>query len=388
MKKNKTVYFIAPFDPDGFKLTRFLAAHKKIQFILNLLSETRHDVYLICSTPNIRVKRPTRIVSTKLSNNRTIKALIPESSFRNKLNMVANIIKIPKIINHAVSNFGKPDVVYTYNAYAFEMKAAKYLSDKFKSFVVLEFDDWHFARGINAKAIVDWFYWIRALSSIDYAFSVNQYLEDINEKYGIKNSLLPGTVNEEIIQLKANNPPFKSEKNYVTCGYFGGLTKDKGADFLIKMIQMSLNRKLHIKWFVTGKGPFEDELKVLSKNNSDTVTYFGVVSDIELAEIMGRTDILLNPHIKMDGVFPFKLIEYVASGRLILSSDMSFPIKLNWVKDSIIIENLELDRWLEIILKSSKMYHSNRKTINSVSKRISIEFSKSFLKGEIEKIIN
>ena len=118
------------------------------------------------------------------------------------------------------------------------------------------------------------------------------------------------------------------------------------------------------------------------------VTYFVVVSNIELAEIMGRTDILLNPHIKMDGVFPFKLIEYVASGRLILSSDMSFPIKLNWVKDSILFQNLELDRWLEIILKSSKMYHTNRKIINSVSKRISIEFSKSFLKGEIEKIIN
>ena len=388
MKKNKTIYFIAPFDPDGFRLTRFLAAHKKIQFILNLLSETRHNVFLICSTPNIKVKRSTRIVSTKLSNNKTIKALIPESRFGNKFNMVSNIIKIPKIINHAVSNFGKPDVVYTYNAYAFEMRSAKYLSDKFKSFVVLEFDDWHFARGINAKAIVDWFYWTRALSSIDYAFSVNQYLEDINEKHGIKNSLLPGTVNEEIIQLKANNPPFKSGHNHVTCGYFGGLTKDKGADFLIKMIQMSLNRKLPIKWFVTGKGPYEDELKVLSKKNSDMVTYFGVVSNFELAEIMGRTDILLNPHIKMDGVFPFKLIEYVASGRLILSSDMSFPIKLNWVKDSILFQNLELDRWLEIILKSSKMYHTNRKIINSVSKRISIEFSKSFLKGEIEKIIN
>ena len=151
MKKNKTIYFIAPFDPDGFKLTRFLAAHKKIQFILNLLSETKHDVFLICSTPNTKFKKPTRIVSTKLSNNITIKALIPSSSIDGKLNMVGNIIKIPKIINYAINNFGKPDVVYTYNAYAFEMKAAKYLSDKCGSFVVLEFDDWHFARGINAK---------------------------------------------------------------------------------------------------------------------------------------------------------------------------------------------------------------------------------------------
>ena len=269
MKKNKTIYFIAPFDPDGFKLTRFLAAHKKIQFILNLLSETKHDVFLICSTPNTKLKKPTRIVSTKLVNNRKIKALIPEFSINSKLNMVRNILKIPKIINYAIRNFGIPDVVYTYNAYAFEMKAAKYLSDKCGSFVVLEFDDWHFARGINAKAIVDWFYWRKALSSIDYSFSVNQYLEDINEKYGIKNSLLPGTVNEEIIQLKTTNPPFKPEKNDITCGYFGGLTKDKGADFLIKMIQMSINRKLNIKWFVTGKGPFDEGPNLDPHNNSN-----------------------------------------------------------------------------------------------------------------------
>jgi hypothetical protein len=139
--------------------------------------------------------------------------------------MVGNIIKIPKIINHAINNFGKPDVVYTYNAYAFEMKAAKYLSDKCGSFVVLEFDDWHFARGINAKAIVDWFYWLRALSSINYSFSVNQFIEDVNEKYGIKSSLLPGTVNEEIVKLSSSKPPFKSKKKLHNLWLFWRLNK-------------------------------------------------------------------------------------------------------------------------------------------------------------------
>ncbi len=383
MKNIKTIYFIAPFDPEGFKLTRFLAAHKKIQFILNLLSETKHNVFLICSTPNTKVKKPIRIISTKLSNNRTIKALIPSSSIDSKLNMVNNIIKIPKIIDYAINNFGKPDVVYTYNAYAFEMKAAKYIKNKFRSFVILEFDDWHFARGINAKAIVDWLYYIRTLSSIDYSFCVNQFLQEKLVKYNIKSSLLPGTVAEEIIQLNSIKPPFTSDKNYINCGYFGGLTKDKGADFLIKMIEMSINRKLEIRWFITGKGPFEEELKQLSKKNSDIVKYYGVVSDKKLSEIIGRTDILLNPHIIMDGVFPFKLIEYAASGRLIISSDMLFPTKLKWIKDSMLIEDLELDKWLETILRSSNAYNSDKKIINSVSKKVSNKFSKSSIRDEI-----
>ena len=81
---------------------------------------------------------------------------------------------------------------------AFEMKAAKYLKDKYGSFV-LEFDDWHFARGINAKAMLIGFM-AKSFKFNSYSFSVNQYL-DINKKYGIKSSLLPGTVNEEIIGL-------------------------------------------------------------------------------------------------------------------------------------------------------------------------------------------
>ena len=43
---------------------------------------------------------------------------------------------------------------------------------------------------------------------------------------------------------------------------------------------------------------------MLSKNNSDIVNYYGVVNNIELSEIIGNTDLLLNPHVKMDGVFP------------------------------------------------------------------------------------
>ena len=386
--KNKIIYFIAPFDPDGFKLTRFLAAHKKIKFILNLLSETKHDIFLICSTPNTQVVKPTRIVSTKLSNGKVIKALIPNSRFNNKLNMINNLLNIRKIINYAIKKFGEPDVVYTYNAYAFEMKSAKYLNKLYGSFFILEFDDWHFARGFNIKAVVDWFYWKSALRYIDYSFSVNQFLEDVNEKYGIKNSLLPGTLNEEIINLKTNSPAFNSQNDYIVCGYFGGLTKDKGADFLIKMIELSLRRRLNIKWFITGKGPFQEDLELLSKNNSDVVNYFGVVSDLELAEIIGSTDVLLNPHVIMDGVFPFKLIEYVSSGRLILSSRMAFPLKLSWIKDSIVFENLELDKWIDIILRSKTIYHSKKKIINSVSNRVSNKFSKSSIKDDIEKLID
>ncbi len=58
INNNKLIFFIAAFDPTGYKLTRFLAANKKIQFMLNVLTTINYKVVLICSTPNLKVKNP------------------------------------------------------------------------------------------------------------------------------------------------------------------------------------------------------------------------------------------------------------------------------------------------------------------------------------------
>ena len=47
--------------------------------------------------------------------------------------------------------------------------------------------------------------------------------------------------------------PFISNKNYIHCGYFGGLTKDKGADFLIQMIKVSLSKSSRLNGLLLEK---------------------------------------------------------------------------------------------------------------------------------------
>ena len=388
INNNKLIFFIAAFDPTGYKLTRFLAANKKIQFMLNVLTTINYKVVLICSTPNLKVKNPIRVVDMELENKTIIKAVIPASKVDTiKWNMVLNILQIPSILKFAVNNFGQPNAVWTYNAYIFEMISARYLSKKYNSYTILEFEDWHFSRGVNIKSILDWFYWQKALKYINFSFCVNQFLQNKLKKFGIRNELLPGTVDEEIVFKGAQKNPFSCKNNIVKCGYFGGLTKDKGADFLIQLINKSIDQNLSIRWYITGNGPFKTKIEYLSKNNPNLVKYLGVVSDSELAEIISNTDIALNPHIKMNGVFPFKLIEYAASGRLILSSDILFPSQYNWIQKAILFEILDIEKWLSIILKSSNIFKEKKKNIDYAKKRISVEFSKSEIRNKILKLL-
>lgn len=388
INNNKLIFFIAAFDPTGFKLTRFLAANKKMQFMLNVLTTINYKVVLICSTPNLKVKNSIRVVDMELENKTIIKVIIPASKLETiKWNMVLNILQIPSILKFAVNNFGQPNAVWTYNAYIFEMISARYLSKKYNSYTILEFEDWHFSRGVSIKSILDWFYWKKALRYIDFSFCVNQFLQNKMKKFGIRNELLPGTVDKNIVFKGTQKNPFRNKSNVIKCGYFGGLTKDKGADFLIQLINKSIDQNLSIKWYITGAGPFKTNIENLSKNNPNFVEYLGVVSDSELAEIVSNTDILLNPHIKMNGVFPFKLIEYAASGRLILSSDILFPSQYNWIQKAILFEILDIEKWLSIIIKSSNIFLERKNNIDYAKKRISIEFSKSEIRNKILELL-
>lgn len=386
IKNSKIIFFIAAFDPTGFKLTRFLAANKKMQFMLDVLTTINYKVVLICSTPNLKVKNPMRIVDMELENKTIIKAVIPSSKLETiKWNMVLNIFQIPSILKFAVNNFGQPNVVWTYNAYVFEMISSRYLSKKYNSYTILEFEDWHFSRGVNIKSILDWFYWKKALNNIDFSFCVNEFLQNKMKKFRIRNEFLPGTVDKNIIFKGEQKIPFRNKSKIIKCGYFGGLTKDKGADFLIKMINKSMDQNLSIKWYITGAGPYKDSIEKLSKDIPNFVEYLGVVSDSELAEIVSNTDILLNPHIKMNGVFPFKIIEYAASGRLILSSDILLPTQYTWIKKAILFETLDVEKWLNIITKSSNIYIEKKDNIDYAKKKISIEFSKPEIRKKILK---
>jgi len=107
----------------------------------------------------------------------------------------------------------------------------------------------------------------------------------------------------------------------VRVGYFGGLTLDKGADFLIQVIRKSPS---HCHWTVCGSGDYAVNLRRLQDDMPDRLRFLGAVAESIFVREYAGIQVLVNLHAPLAdfgaGIFPFKLLEGVAAGKLVLST--------------------------------------------------------------------
>ena len=77
---------------------------------------------------------------------------------------------------------------------------------------------------------------------------------------------------------------------------------------------------------VTGKGDLAAGFSALGKSDPDRLVFHGFVSDEELNTLLSEMDIMINPHTDLraldEGVFPFKLFEYIASGAYVITTHL------------------------------------------------------------------
>jgi len=356
---SKRIFFVAPLPSKDYQRTVFLAAHRKIFFLLNLLVDLGHEVILINSGPEMG--EPTVKCQGKLNLNGSmcINSFTPATFTGAKFGRLHNLLQASNVFDWAVSQVGKPDWIWTYNGYAFEMRVARHAYKRYGVKTILEFEDWHFARSsvFNPKSFMDWFFWLRARNSFSSAFVVNDFLAQKLQGLNIPVSFLPSIVSDDVLALSKNSPPFGgTTDSMVVCGYFGGLFAEKGVDFLLELIERSIEEQLSIKWVVTGSGPLEPQLESLCSRYPDMLSFLGTIPSDELTRQMGAVDVILNPHEPNHGVFPFKLTEAVASGRLVISSPVNLAEDLSWIGGGLLQFELEQHKWLDAILNARAHY--------------------------------
>lgn len=103
--------------------------------------------------------------------------------------------------------------------------------------------------------------------------------------------------------------------------YSGMLSKVTGVDLLIEAFGKILNANVEL--WITGKGELTDLVVNAAKNDS-RIKYFGFVSNEKYYSLLEQANIVINPR-NMDfeqnqNNFPSKVLEYLASGRLVLST--------------------------------------------------------------------
>jgi glycosyltransferase involved in cell wall biosynthesis len=128
---------------------------------------------------------------------------------------------------------------------------------------------------------------------------------------------LPPTLDPLFLQLaQGRKQPFSSSSAQIF--YAGSFSKEKGVDDLIEAFLAI--RSPSCKLLLAGSAP-ESLVQAHRLNNS--IHFLGIVSNLELFRLYTSVDVVVNPHkpiLNPDHVFPFKLIETVASGALPLTT--------------------------------------------------------------------
>jgi glycosyltransferase involved in cell wall biosynthesis len=257
-----------------------------------------------------------------------------------------------------IKKIGQPQFIWLYNGYAFEMLFAIKAKTLFNVPMILEFEDWHFSRGrgLNPKPYIDYIFWRLAAGYMAGAFVVNKLLA--NKMHGLGNyvELLPGIVPQVLTDIANAPPPFQANADEINIGFFSGLNTEKGADIVLQLAdKLPDGYILH----VTGSGALGKDFEHAAKALKGKLCYYGRVDDSTLYQVIAKCDVMLNPHASIEhmnnGVFPFKVIEAVASGRLLIST--SVPAEgLVDVLVGVQFVNHSVDDFLNAILGCRKQF--------------------------------
>ena len=215
--------------------------------------------------------------------------------------------------------------------------------------------------------------------------SVKKYLVKDHKVDKKKITIIPSASD-----IKLRFKKFKSKKNY-KIGYFGSLEKSKGSEFIIKLSK--LDKENH--YYIYG-GDTKTVLNLKKKFSLKNLNIFEYVPYNRLSHYLGKMDIVLMPSnrnkLKSIGgigniskyTSPLKLFDYLASGKLIISSKLKvFEEIIKNKENCIMIKKLDTVLWLKTIKKLKDRVNE----INKIKKNAFLLSKKFTYKKRAEKIL-
>ena len=313
------IVIVAPYSPVGSCDSPHLGAAKKLASMLSILSQFGRPIIFVNSAHNRLVYSRGRTSNGYTGQGQSLTTVVPFTISNRPIGKLLNLLSTASLAREIAAR--KPALVWIYNGYAFEAKFALELNAICGCPIVLEIEDWHTARsrGLNPKPVFDMYYFNKVLPRAALVACVNKAARDRLTLAESMTMLLPSVVDGRLITKADSKAPF-SDRPY-RLGYFGGLSAEKGAD-----IVLALGSDLPPDWdlTVTGSGPLVHNFRMLAANKASRIRFTSDASEDELYREMLQCDAIVNPHRSIadmgDGVFPFKVFEALASGRLLISS--------------------------------------------------------------------
>ena len=358
------IVFVAAYSPPGRIRHASLGAARKIEFFLELLARVSSDVLLVNTAHNESAWRGRSMREWTLAGSR-----IRELSLRTypvrPAGKLLNLLEVNGVAKE-IGQHGRPSLIWVYNPYAFESLLASALRRRYGKAVVLEFEDWVLARrGAHPKSVLDWAAWRYVLPKPELCLAVNKTLQDREAgRSRCRTMLCPGVVSTKLTLACAKRGPFADRASgKIIVGYFGSLNAEKGADKVLALAELA-NPEFEIH--VCGSGALSGAFEAAA-SRSNGLKFHGVVPEDELFSWIAACDVLLNLHSPIDrmsgGVFPFKVIEYVASGRLVVSTALP-DIGIGEITGALHVVEDATSSLLAALKNAAHLYRDNRRAID------------------------
>jgi len=120
----------------------------------------------------------------------------------------------------------------------------------------------------------------------------------------------------------------------LTVGYFGRISKEKGSEFLLEL----MNKTPDINYVVAGAKYYKIDFP-------ENCEYYGVMKHSKMSELYDQCSIVLMPSYIKEGISN-TILESYAKGRTILASPNAIPYEIKpfgW------IERLDVNKWIDIL---------------------------------------
>lgn len=383
------IVVVAPYSPVGCGGIVHLGAARKIEFVLGALAKIDSEVVLI-NTAHNSIDRSQKRSKLRAIAGGDVVEVTPSTHSNRFLGKLLNLTEVGEILDLALQG-RKPKLVWFYNGYAFEMLSANWFFKRFHSVpMVLEFEDWHFSRsrGINPKPFIDYLFWRLMVPKFRAIFAVNDFLLEKSRSSKVIPYLFPGVVSEQLASVSDVRKPFSSGNSIVNIGFFGGLSVEKGGRLLLELVGcLPENYVLH----VTGSGPLSSDFEMAASNNSSRLRFYGAVSDSALMDLVSQCDVILNPHSPIEnmgfGVFPFKVIEAISSGRLLISTQVPAEGLRDCLSCVVFVE-FSVAAFRDAIVDSRKLYFNYVDVIERSSSWVNANYSEDAFVSRVKALVD
>jgi glycosyltransferase involved in cell wall biosynthesis len=357
------IIIVAPYLPESVVSSGSLAAAHKIESVVRILARSGRRIIFINSA-HVRNEFARSSVSKQTIGGVKVALITPFTVKWRPVGKALNILAASGLARRLARR--QPSLVWIYNSYAFEARMALQLSDRAGCRIVLEVEDLPRARKrglMNFKPWLDSRY-LRALE--DRAALITCVNSSVQSILKSSRTLLVPYIMSPFVNLNGR-PPFESEP--YTLGYFGGLTKEKGAAILPELC-----RVLPEPWkmVVTGRGNLAPDLRLCAEGSAGRMQFFENVPDERLYELISRCDVVVNPHESIkemgQGVFPFKVLEAVASGRLVISTELP-PCNFDLARNIITFDG-SVGGLLHALGHASEFFGQNRAGLTATVRKV------------------